>query len=250
MQVVLLPFRVLYRTYYSLYFALSLALFYPAFRFFLAKEKRFPKAFKLMRVYAFMWQVFVFVPLRVKGKENIPANGTYIICPNHSSFMDIPCMYLVFKKYFVFTGKKEIEKWPLFRIFYTSGMNILVDRKNPKGDIKAFKRMIQDLDKGNPLAIFPAGTISKNTPKMGDFKPGPFSLAVQKQVPIVPVTFVSNWRRFQRKGLLGLAGPGFSDIVIHPPVYTEGLHKGDVPSLQDKVRNIINGPLQEKFQFA
>jgi 1-acyl-sn-glycerol-3-phosphate acyltransferase len=251
MRVFLLPFRIVYRVYYSLYFAISLIVFYPFFKFFLAKESRFPQAFKLMRVYAFLWQLFAFAPLKVEGKSNIPKDGKFIICPNHSSFMDIPCMYLLFKNYFVFTGKKEIEKWPLFRIFYTSGMNILVDRKNPKGDIKAFKKMIQVLDKGLPLAMFPEGTISKITPALTEFKSGPFSLAVQKQVPILPITFVNNWRRMQRKGIWkGLAGPGFSHIIIHPMVYTESLRKEDVQELQNKVRNIINGPLIERYQCA
>ncbi len=58
----------------------------------------------------------------------------------------------MFEDYFVFTGKKEVEKWPLFHIFYTSGMNILVDRKNKMGLIKAFKRMMEVIDEGHPLS--------------------------------------------------------------------------------------------------
>jgi 1-acyl-sn-glycerol-3-phosphate acyltransferase len=251
MRVLLIPFRVVYKLYYALYFAISLIVFYPFFKFFLSKESRFPRAFKLMRVYAFLWQLFAFAPLKIEGKENIPKKGNFIICPNHSSFMDIPCLYLLFKNYFVFTGKKEIEKWPLFRVFYTSGMNILVDRKNPKGDVKAFKKMIQVLDKGYPLAMFPEGTISKKTPALSDFKAGPFTLAIQKQVPILPITFVSNWKRLQRKGLWkGLAGPGFAHIIIHPPIHTETLNKSHVEELQEKVRNIINDPLKQRYQCA
>lgn len=87
-----------------------------------------------------MWQYAVLVPVRVKGDARLLSTGPYIICCNHSSYMDIPCIYAVFKDYFVNAGKKELVKWPLFKIFYTSGMNILVDRKNESGSVLAVKK--------------------------------------------------------------------------------------------------------------
>lgn len=197
-----------------------------------------------MRMHAFLLLVFGGVKLKVKGIENIPKEGPYIICSNHTSFFDTFCIYTIFKRYFVFLGKKEIEKWPLFHIFYTSGMNILVDRDGKTGAIKVLKRMSKELDNGIPLFIFPEGTISKNPPKMGPFKPGAFAIAVQKQVPVLPVTFITNWKRLQRGGILkGRAGPGLSRVVIHKPVPTTGMKKVNVPELQDSVRCIIEGPL-------
>jgi len=215
----------------------------------LSREERFPKAFKLMRIYAFLWQTFVFVPVRIKGKENIPADGPFLICANHSSFMDIPVTYTVFPRYFIFTGKKEIERWPLFHIFYTSGMNILVDRHNPKGDFKAFKRMMEVIDKGNPLVVFPEGTISKRAPKLTSFKEGAFIIAQKKNVPIVPVTFMNNWKRLERKGFWkGLCGPGFSDVIIHPVINTDMFTKEQVKELKEQVKNTISKPLYQKYR--
>ncbi len=148
----------------------------------------------------------------------------------------------------MFTGKKEVEKWPLFHIFYTSGMNILVDRHNKMGLIKAFKRMMDVIDEGHPLVILPEGTISKAAPKLAEFKTGSVSLAVRKQVPILPITFTTNWKRLQRKGLLkGKAGPGISEVIIHPLILTNGLTKEDTDELQLKLRNIINSPLHKKY---
>ena len=127
LQYFLFPFRLVYKIYYLVIFCLTLVIFYPVFYYLLSDSRRFPKAFIVMRWYALLWQFLAFAPIRVKGYANIRKAGSCIICPNHSSFMDIPCLYIIFKDYFVFTGKKEIEKWPLFHIFYTSGMNILVD---------------------------------------------------------------------------------------------------------------------------
>lgn len=148
----------------------------------------------------------------------------------------------------MFTGKKEVGKWPLFHIFYTSGMNILVDRQNKMGLIKSFKRMMEVIDEGHPLVILPEGTISKTAPQLSEFKTGSVSLAVRKQVPILPVTFITNWKRLQRKGLLkGKAGPGISEVIIHPLISTNGLTRDDADELQLKLRKVINSPLHKKY---
>lgn len=201
-----------------------------------------------MKFYAKMWLFFSGIFIKVSGRENMIEAGPYIICANHSSFVDIPVLYALLENYYVFTGKKEIESWPLFRVFYTSGMNILVDRHNPKGDMKAFKRMITVIDSGMPLMVFPEGTISKEAPKLTEFKSGAMSIAIKKQVPILPITFTSNWRRLQRKGLFeGKASPGIAGVIIHKPISTEGLTKKDLENLLENVKSTIEKPLIEKY---
>lgn len=244
----LCPFRVAYKIYFLFCFVLFLILLFPVFYYLLADKNRFPRAFVSMRFYAFIINSLALVKLKVEGENNIPAEGSYIICPNHSSYIDIPCTYVIFKKYFVFTGKKEIEKWPLFHIFYTSGMNILVDRKSRSGSFRAFKRIAEEIDRGNPLIIFPEGTVSKVAPRLTEFKSGAFAMAIQKQIPILPVTFINNWERLQKGSFFtAKAGPGCSDVIIHKPVYTQDLTKDDVDSLQNLVRGIIDEPLLKRF---
>ena len=202
----------------------------------------------MMKFYGKSFLFCAGVFMKIKGRENILKDQPFLICSNHSSYLDIPCLYSIFEQYFVFTGKKEVEKWPLFHIFYTSGMNILVDRHNKMGLIKAFKRMMGVIDEGHPLVILPEGTISKVAPKLTEFKPGSVSLAINKQIPILPITFTTNWIRLQRKGLLkGKASPGISEVIIHPLIPTNGLTKNDADTLQIKLHDIINSPLHEKY---
>jgi len=203
----------------------------------------------MMRLYGKMFLFCAGIFLNIKGRENIIEDQPFLICSNHSSFLDIPCLYSIFDKYFVFTGKKEIENWPLFHIFYTSGMNILVDRYNKMGLLKAYKRMMEVIDEGHPLVILPEGTISKIAPGLSEFKTGSVSLAIQKQIPILPITFTTNWIRLQRKGFLkGNASPGISEVIIHSLISTSGLTKNDSDTLQLKLRSIINLPLHEKYR--
>lgn len=249
MKLIIIPFQIIYKLYVAAYFSCTLILFYPAFKILLYKKSRFPIAFRLMRFYAKTWLLSTGVFIKVKGKQNIIKNQPFIICANHSSFIDIPCMYAIFDEYFVFTGKQEIEKWPLFHIFYTSGMNILVDRNNKQGILKSFKKMIRTIDNGFPLVIFPEGTISKEAPKLTEFKSGAISLAIKKQIPVLPVTFTSNWKRLQRKDLFhGLAGPGISNVVIHPIIETAGKTEQELSSLLKKLHQIINLPLTHQYR--
>ncbi|MCC6684659.1 MAG: 1-acyl-sn-glycerol-3-phosphate acyltransferase [Bacteroidia bacterium] len=243
--------KVLYKIYFAFYFALTLLLFYPFFKILLSRKKWFPAAFKLMRLYAKLWLFFTGIKLVVKGKDNFINNEPHIICANHSSFIDIPCLYSFFSRYFVFTGKQEIEKWPLFHIFYTSGMNILVDRNNVQRASLSLKKMITVLNEGHPLFIFPEGTISGNAPLPGVFKPGATALAIQKQVPILPITFTTNWERLQRTGLFkGKAGPGIAEMIIHEPIHTKGLKKSDTEALDVKLKETIFNPIHEKYNFS
>lgn len=247
-SIITFPFRFIYKIYFLASFVILLVLFYPIFRFLLSKKERWPTAFELMKFNAKLLLFCGGIILKIKGKENIIKDQPFLISSNHSSFIDIPCLYSMFEQYFVFTGKKEVEKWPLFHIFYTSGMNILVDRHNKMGLIKAFKRMMEVVDEGHPLVILPEGTISKVAPKLTEFKSGSVSLAINKQIPILPITFTTNWIRLQRKGFLhGKASPGISEAIIHPLISTIGLTKDDTDALELKLREIINSPLHEKY---
>jgi 1-acyl-sn-glycerol-3-phosphate acyltransferase len=246
--IILFPFKFIYKIYLLICFVLLLILIFPFLRYYLSKKERFPSAFKLSKLYGKLFLFFSGIVLKVKGRENIVKDKPFLICSNHSSFLDIPCLYSIFNQYFIFTGKKEIENLPLFHIFYTSGMNILIDRHNKMGLVKAFKRMMAVIEEGHPLVILPEGTISKVAPKLGEFKTGSVTLAIQKQIPILPITFTTNWIRLQRKGLFkGKASPGISEVIIHPIISTIGLTKENAEELQLKLRDIINLPLNQKF---
>ncbi len=242
------PFRFLYKVYIMAYVAISLIIFYPIFKYLLSKKERFNKAFRVIKFYGKSWLFFTGVRVKVKGKENIIKGQPFIITANHSSFLDPTCLYSIYDEYFVFTGKQEIEKWPLFHIFYTSGMNILVDRKSRVGAMRSFKRMMDVIDQGTPIVILPEGTISKEAPKLTEFKTGAVTIAIQKQVPLQPITFTTNWKRLERKGwFVGKASPGVVEAIIHPAIPTKGLTKADAEELNNKLKEVINKPLNKMY---
>lgn len=235
----------IWKLYAATWFTGLLLILYPIYVVWLKQEKNFNKAMQLLKLHTRLLMVVTGIKLKVKNRHLLDKNATYIYTPNHTSYADILILYHIIPSYFVFLGKIELKKIPLFNIFFKD-MNIAVDRKSNASGKAALDRCSEELDKGNSVVLFPEGTIPKSCPKMGSFKNGAFKLAIEKQVPIVPITFLSNYRRLEMKGLFtGKAGPGMAKAIIHEPISTKGLTEADVDSLRDKVYAIIHQELEK-----
>lgn len=125
-------------------------------------------------------------------------------------------------------------------------MNILVDRSSIIGSHKAYKRAGSDIDKGISIAIFPEATIPDSAPMLGRFKNGAFKLAIEKQIPIVPVIYLDNWKLLP-DGVRKKTGgqPGVSRVVIHEPISTKGLTDNDLDTLKKQVYKVIQDTFNE-----
>lgn len=244
MRWLFLPMRWLYKLWFGFVFFSSLVLLYLPFRILLYTPQRYYKAFRLKRIWARYLAYASGVPPRIVRRASLP-EPPYVICCNHSSYLDIIQMYNVIPRYFLFMGKYELLKWPLFNIFF-QGMNIAVNRGSHTEAAKAFRKAAQAIDRGTSIALFPEGTIPAYTPRMKPFKDGAFKLAIEKQVPIVPVTFVDHWRLFgEPLELFARARPGIARVVVHDPITTVGLRDADVPELRHRVYEVIEAPLLE-----
>lgn len=142
-------------------------------------------------------------------------------------------------------GKYELLKIPLFRYFFVY-LDIPVNRKSVTDAHRAFVTAGNKLDQGISQVIYPEGTISSEG-KLKPFKNGAFKLAIEKQVPIVPVANLNNWQLLQNGGFLKSFGrPGIAHIVVGDPIETKGLDEKNIQELRDKVYTFINTEL-EKF---
>lgn len=239
-----IPFAVLYKVWFLLYFVLTMVLLYPFFRVLLSRRAWYPYVFRLKKFWAQLLCIGGGVVYEATFEQELDPTKTYVFCCNHSSYYDIILSYCVLDHYFLFMGKKELEKVPLFNIFFKD-MNILVDRKSNTGSHRAFMRAGQEIENGSSVIIFPEGTISRDAPKLKPFKNGAFRLAIDKQVEIVPITFIHAWKRLQDMPFLqGKAGPGKVKIVVHAPIPTIGLTEANQDELKQKVRNCIDLTLQ------
>ena len=171
--------------------------------------------------------------------------STYVICPNHSSYIDILMTYVVIPNYFHFMGKAELEKVPFFNIFFKR-MNIGVNRASKTASHKAYKRAVGDLQKGISVAIFPEATIPECTPELGNFKNGAFKLAIEQQLPIIPITYHSNWKILpDTKKCKRLGGqPGIAKVTVHEPINTKNCTEHDLEKIKEQYRVVIKNALE------
>lgn len=245
MWLLVLP-RLAFKLWFVLVFLLSMLLLYVPFKVLLRRPSRYPAAFKLMRAWAKFLNVFLLVPVKVRRDAPLPSQP-YVVCMNHGSYLDIIHTFNVIPDYFLFMGKYELLKWPLFRIFF-KGMHIAVNRGSRTSAARAFLKAGQALDRGVSVCIFPEGTIPYSVPRMKSFKDGAFRLAVEKQVPILPITFLDNWRLFgDPETLLSRGHPGRARVVVHAAISTKGLGTEDIGNLRHRVHEAIEAPLRASF---
>ena len=109
---------------------------------------------------------------------------------------------------------------------------------------KAFSDAGKKLDEGLSVIIYPEGTIGDRG-KLRAFKNGAFKLAIEKQVPIIPVVNLNNWWFLENGGFFKSNGrPGFPKIVVGDPIYTTGLEIKDTAELKNKVHTFIQNELK------
>ncbi len=112
---------------------------------------------------------------------------------------------------------------------------------------RAFLRAASDIEKGISITLFPEGTIHHTGPRIGRFKNGPFRLAIQQQVPVVPISFLDNWRLLPDDFLKRTGHPGRAHVIIHEPISTKGMTEADMETLKSKVYEVMKAPLSKKF---
>lgn len=229
-------FWILYRIWFYILVALPIIVLFPILLVSILKESWYPYFFKLARFWAkfiltgmgFVWKI---------EREEIPeTDKSYMFVANHTSMADIMLMLVSVKNPFVFVGKKELAKIPLFGFFYKRTC-ILVDRNSEKSRKGVFLRAQRRLKQGLSICIFPEGGVPEEHIVLDTFKDGAFRLAINHQIPIVPMTFLDNKKRFSYTFFSG--GPGKMRVKIHPFIETKGLTIQDTKLINEKTRKLI-----------
>ncbi len=144
----------------------------------------------------------------------------------------------------LYMAKVELMKAPLFKIFFKA-MDIPVNRKSKMGSHKAFVDAGHKIDQGYSMCIYPEGTIS-NEGALRPFKNGAFKLAIEKQVPIIPVANLNNWKLLQNGGFFKSYGrPGLAKIVVGEPISTKGMTEENLVDLRNQVHAFIQSELDK-----
>ncbi len=241
MKIVKCFFWVIYRIWFYILVALPILILFPILFISILKESWYPFFFKIARFWAKIILVGMGFVYHIERDQTPEKHKSYMFIANHTSMTDIMLMLVSVKNPFVFVGKKELTKIPLFGFFYKRTV-IMVDRSSAKSRQAVFLRAQRRLKSGLSICIFPEGGVPEEHIDLDAFKDGAFRLAINHKTPIVPITFADNKKRFSYTFFSG--GPGKMRVKIHEFLPTENLTIEDTRSLNEKARAIILNQLK------
>ncbi|AYN66133.1 1-acyl-sn-glycerol-3-phosphate acyltransferase [Euzebyella marina] len=234
-----------YRIWFYILVTVPILVFFPLLLVTTFSEKWYPQFFWLARnLWARPILYGMGCPPRVVWEERLAKGKSYMLVANHTSMLDIMLMLHISKNPFVFVGKKELVKIPIFGFFYKR-VCIMVDRSDTKSRTGVYRRAQKRLNQGLSICIFPEGGVPDDeSVVLDEFKDGAFKMAIAHKIPVVPMSFLDNKKRFSFSFFSGRPGP--IRAKVHSFFSTCHLKEEDKSTLRDAVRLIILRDLENQ----
>jgi 1-acyl-sn-glycerol-3-phosphate acyltransferase len=165
------------------------------------------------------------VRVTVEGLERITPGAIYIFVSNHQSIYDTPVIFASLPYQLRIIAKESLAKFPVLGWHLKRGQHLFVDRQNPDraGIFRRWRALVSEAS----LIVYAEGTRSRDG-RVAKFKAGSFLLAIEAQLPIVPVAIVGT-RAVMPKGRLRTE-PADVRLIVHDPIRPPAL---DTPTIHD-----------------
>ena len=243
MKVFAYPLWIIYRIWFYILVTLPILIFFPLLLISISKESWYPLFFKIARIWAKCILIGMGFVYKIEREQTPEKDKSYMFVANHTSMADIMLMLVSIKNPFVFVGKAELAKIPLFGFFYKRTC-ILVDRSSSKSRMAVFERAQKRLNQGLSICIFPEGGVPDDESiVLDEFKDGAFRLAIDHHIPIVPLTFADNKKHFSYTFFSG--SPGLMRVKIHHFIDTKNQSADYKKAIKGQVHNVILKQLQD-----
>ncbi|WP_310377415.1 lysophospholipid acyltransferase family protein [Flavobacterium sp.] len=241
MRGIKIIFWLVWHVWFYVVMAIPIIIMFPFLFASILTESGYPYYFKMARIWAKCILFGMGFYYKVGKMQALDKDKNYVFIANHTSMLDIMLMLAVVKKPFVFVGKKELSKIPLFGFFYKRTC-ILVDRDSSRSRGEVFKRAQKRINQGLSICIFPEGKVPDDQSiVLDEFKSGAFRLAIDHQLTIVPIVFPDNKARYSYTVLSG--SPGVLRVNILPFIATKGKTKLDANEIRKQSWNLIHTEL-------
>ncbi len=179
--------------------------------------------------------------IEIRGRENIRPGQNYIFMSNHVSNLDPPIVIPLIPGQSSVLVKKELFKIPLLGPAMKLASLVPVDRSNREAAIASIREATEVLKLGLHMTVFPEGTRSPDG-RMRPMKKGPFYLAEESGVPVIPVTIRGTYEMWPKWRFAMKPGPVV--LTYHPPItFAEA---GSREALMDAVKTAIESALPEE----
>jgi 1-acyl-sn-glycerol-3-phosphate acyltransferase len=178
----------------------------------------------------------------VLGLENLP-DRTCVFVANHQSNFDAPFMFARIPRHIRFVAKKELYRIPVFGSVVKAMGNIRVERTGDETDRQAIQAAVERVRTRSSILFFAEGTRSTDG-KLRPFKKGAAVLAIDAQVPLVPVA-VAGAHEVTPKGGLWVRSGRPIVLCIGKPIPTEGISRDDRDMVTVKAHDAVAALLEQ-----
>lgn len=202
------------------------------------KNGKAPRAVQVFWSRSILW--FLLVPIKVTGCENINPNQSYVFVANHQSMLDVFAVYGWLPNNFKWLMKKELRKIPFVGTACAVAGHIFVDRSNPRAALESIEHIKAQLVNGISTVIFPEGTRTK-TGEMGRFKQGAFKIAMDLNLPVVPISLTGFFDAMPPKQFY--VSP-HSKVTLHIGQPVDISHFSDINEAMAHLREKVEAGMQ------
>lgn len=172
-------------------------------------------------------------------RAEVPEPVVFVV--NHQNGLDIPALSAALPVPFVFSAKKALRSWPFVGWVLERTACLFIDRSGPKKALRSLQEAAERIRGGASVIVFPEGGRSWRHGLL-PFMRGPFVLAIQSGVPIVPVALIGNTGVLDERQFL--SQPGEIRVVLGEPIPTDGLTRRDAGALSNRVREWMETELR------
>jgi len=199
---------------------------------------------KITNFWADLFFIITFMPVKIEYKFKPDNKKAYVFVANHFSYIDVAIGMKVVRNYFSYMGKSSVKKIPLLGYMFAK-LHIQVDRSDKNSRANSLLRSKKALLEGRSLFIMPeGGIVSEKIPKMHlPLKDGAFLLAIDAQVPIVPLVFLNMYEVMPSTTLVWRR----PRVLVHNQIETKGLDKSHLEELKNKVYHVIQNELDDYY---
>lgn len=189
---------------------------------------------------SFGWMLFL--PVTITGKENIKPGQSYVFVANHQSMLDVWIIYGWLPVIFKWLMKAELRKVPFVGSACKAAGHVFVDRSSPMAAKKSLEEVEKALTNGICTVIFPEGTRTLNG-EVGRFKRGAFQIALELNLPIIPISLSGCYEAMNRKAKYVTWHP--IHMHIGEPILPEQFDKENPMTTIDIIRQEVIKNIQK-----
>ena len=183
------------------------------------------------------------IRVRAVGREHLEPGRAYLFMANHTSNLDPPIITPLLGRRIAIIAKQELFKIPLFGYAMRKANFVALNRADRRSAVESVGNAVHVLQSGLGMMVFPEGTRSRDG-RLLPFKKGPFHLAMEAGVPVVPITVVGTHEAWP-KGTMKLRA-GEVVVYFHRPIDPHRFASRE--ELMAAVRSAINRALPEAYR--